>query len=207
MFSSRLNLIMMRILILILVCISVLASCRKSRQDIEFPDSPKAYYIDLKGREIKMNTSRALDLNRDGQRDISFGTLLVGDPVFKVDKHQYTVSTGFDTFLPVEQNERIPVMHAGESIPVENFSGYTWYNASYIILAQKIVGLEHSSYWEGSWKDARHNYIPVQVKKDGLRYNGWVEISFDMSAESIILHRALLNRQPEVPTRCDMAWQ
>src|SRR3989337_502102 len=183
----------MRTLFIFLFIFSFITSCRKSDHNINFSDSSKAWYTDIQGQQIKMNMHSSLDLNRDGENDISFGTLLVGDPVFGVDKHQYVVSTGINSFLPVDHDENIPVLQAGDSIPVENFKGYTWYNAAYSILAQKVIGGK-PSYWEGAWKDARHKYIPVQVKNRGLRYNGWVEISFDMVGEKIILHRASLSK-------------
>jgi hypothetical protein len=197
----------MRTLVVILFVFSLVTSCRKSGEDINFPDSSQAYYMDLQGQEIKMNMHTALDLNRDGEKDISFGTILVGDPVFGVDKRQYVVSTGINSFLSVDQDEKIPVLQAGDSIPVENFRGYNWYNATYIVLARKITGVDKPSYWEGSWKDARHNYIALQLKNRNLRYNGWVEISFDMAAEKIILHRACLSKQPEKSLICDKNWK
>ena len=197
----------MRTIIVFLFTFSLINSCRKSDHEVNLPDSSKAYYTDFNGREIKMNKHTAVDLNRDGETDISFGTLLVGDPVFGVDKHQYIVSTSINSFLPVDHNEKMPVLQDGDSVPVENFGGYTWYNAAYNVLAQKIIGVDKSSYWEGSWKDARHKYIPVQVKTRSLRYNGWVEISFDMVGEKIILHRAALNKQPETSITCEKTLQ
>ena len=197
----------MRTLAIFLFVFSIISSCRKSGDEVNFPDSSKAWYTDFYQREIKMNMHTAVDLNRDGEKDVFFGTLLVGDPVFGVDKHQYVVSTGINSFMPVNQDENIPVLQAGDSIPIENFRGYTWYNAAYTVLAQKIIGVDKSSYWEGSWKDAQHKFIPLQVKSRGLRYNGWIEISFDMVAEKIILHRASLSKQAETSATCEKARQ
>jgi hypothetical protein len=39
--------------------------------------------------------------------------------------------------------------------------------------------------------------LPIQIKKDNKRFNGWVELSFDMDAEKVILHRAAISKLPE----------
>jgi len=39
--------------------------------------------------------------------------------------------------------------------------------------------------------------LPVQVLVNNQRFNGWVELSFDMSAEKIILHKAAISKLPE----------
>ena len=102
----------------------------------------------------------------------------------------------FNTSLPVNGNENIPVLALDDVIPINNFSGYNWYNAPGIVLSQKITGVSAPAYWEGAWKDASHRFIPIQLKKNNLLYNGWVEVSFDKFQEKIILHQSAVSQQP-----------
>ncbi|MGC4038291.1 MAG: hypothetical protein QM764_20175 [Chitinophagaceae bacterium] len=114
---------------------------------------------------------------------------------------QFLVTSDLYSSLPVNESETTPVKNKNEVIPVEDFDSYNWYNASAIILAQKIIPLTGEEYWEGNWKDVSHRYLSVQVKVNNKRYNGWIELSFDKIAQKTILHRAAISRKAE----CDVS--
>jgi hypothetical protein len=183
-----------------LVIVFFIASCKKvSEPEEEF--LPKMSYINLSDTVLNFSGSPIIfDLNGDGQKDVRFNTLLVGDPLYQVDKKQWLVTTSFDTNLPI-QDERMPVMHSMDDIPITDFLGYNWYNANSVLLAQRIEGMTGQLYWEGDWKEANHNYIPIQIKRDNALYNGWVEVSFSINNEKLILHNAAICKEKNRPIK------
>ena len=179
-------------------CIFLLAACTKNKPEPTQPPAtthPAMTYLNLHDTAVAFNRAASFDLDGNGEKDVYFSTLLVGDPVYQVDKRQWLVSSSFNANLPVNANEQIPVLRSQDSIPVVNFSGYSWYNASSILLAQKILSDNQPPYWEGAWKEAFHRFIPIQIiKQDGL-YNGWVEVSFSTAEEKVILHKAAVSTE------------
>ncbi len=190
--------LIMKISFLFIAIAFAVISCRKEKQDkpIPVPDNGMEYF-DLSGKEIGYKQSISFDLNHDNRKDIGFGTLLVGDPVENHDKIQYVVYSDFYSSLPVDAEENSPVQNKNESIPVENFGNYNWYNAAFLVLAQKIVPLKGDEYWMGNWKNSTHKYLPIQVLTNDKRHNGWIELSFDMSNQKIILHKAAISKRAE----------
>ena len=190
--------LIMKIPFLFIAVVSAVISCRKEKQENPgpLPDTGMEYY-DLSGKEIAYNQSVSLDLNHDNRKDIGFGTLLVGDPVEKQDKVQYIVYSDIYSYLPVDAEENTPVHNRNELIPVENFGNYNWYNAAFLVLAQKIVPLTGDDYWTGKWRNSSHKYLPIQIRADNKRYNGWIELSFDMNDQKIILHNAAISKRAE----------
>ena len=73
--------------------------------------------------------------------------------------------------------------------------GFDWFGVSSIVLAEKLVPLNEAPYWGGTWKEASHHFLPVQLTKEGKAYYGWIEISFDMSAEKLVLHNAAISSE------------
>jgi hypothetical protein len=191
----------MKRIILFFLSVGILVSCKRERI-LEIP-APVVHmdYIDLTGKAIGFNQSFFIDLNKDGRRDIGFGTVLVGDPVAKQDKWQYLVYSDLHSFLPIDADESIPMQNRNDRIPVEDFGNYNWYNAASILLAQKIVPVDGNEYWEGKWRNSTHNYLPVQIQQDGKRYNGWIELSFDIQSQKAIFYRAAISKDAESEVR------
>jgi hypothetical protein len=179
--------------------ILVSVSCKKGKQpDSSLPDIPEAKleYFDLSNRIIKGSAPGfTIDVNHDGRSDLAFTTLLVGDPIYQVDKLQFLVSSNIQINLPVDINEQIPVMNMGDPIVVDDFNGYRWFQLSTIVLTQKIVSLTQPPVWEGNWTSALHKYVPFQVAVNNQRYNGWVELTVDIVNERIILYKAAISRE------------
>ncbi|MEJ8818347.1 hypothetical protein [Lacibacter sp. H407] len=172
-------------------------ACKK--QNLQQPPpvtGPEMEYIELNNREIKANMpSVNLDINQDGKTDIAFATVLVGDNLNQVDKLQFLVATNISVNLPVNGNEEIPVLKKGESIMPGNFNGYQWFELAGIVLIQKVISFTQPPVWEGHWKNAVRNYLPFQILANEKRYNGWIELSVDLPAEKIILHKAAISKE------------
>lgn len=171
------------------------AGCSKEPQIVPPVSLPLMNYVDLNDRQIKFNETFICDVNGDGSKDVSFNTLLVGDPILKRDYKQYRVASSFFTALPVNDQEQIPVLSKDSVISATAHAGYEWSNASSIVLAQKIISETGPGWWDGEWKAAAHKFIPIRVAEDSLLYYGWVEISFDSQTENIILHKAAISKE------------
>jgi len=167
------------------------ASCKKGAIIKPVPGRAPMTYINLHDTAISFGQTASFDLNGNGEKDVRFGTMLVGDPLKQVDKKEWLITTSINTSLPVDAYEQIPVMAANDSIPEFDFEGYHWYPVSTILLAQKIIGEAYDT-WDGAWREATHKFIPIQVRDYRSLYNGWVEISFDTKNEKLVLHRAAL---------------
>ena len=173
-----------------------LVSCKKDKLVVPSIPHPEMEYFNLNDTSVKADTPGfSIDINHDGRKDLAFTTLLVGDPVFQVDKLQFLIRSNIQVNLPVDAYEQIPVMNPGDSIVSEDFNGYHWWELSTIVLVQKIIYFNHSPVWEGNWKNAVHKYVPYQVINNNLRYNGWVELSVDVAGERVILYKAAVCKE------------
>lgn len=179
-------------------------SCKKYYEDPTKEKEAEMQYSELNDTAIIFNKGASFDVDGDRQKDIYFTTLYVGDPILQADKKQWLAGSSFYTNLPVNEKENIPVLNSLDRIPVGNFNGYSWYNASTIILAQKIITNTAPSYWLGQWKDVSHKFVPFQVIRTNGFYNGWVEVSFDTQAEKIILHKAAVSKEANKPVKAGL---
>ena len=159
------------------------------------PNHPEMIYTDLHNLEVKKDQRAFLDLDKDGFKDLLFSTLLVGDAINKVDKLKYYVMSAEKRLLLSSQDDRTPVYSDGDKLPLHNKDGYEWNEVLWIVLAEKITGINKPPFWTGDWKNAAHKFIAVQVVKNNDHYCGWVEISFDTAGEKIILHKAAISRE------------
>ncbi|HEX7844899.1 MAG TPA: hypothetical protein VF476_03800, partial [Chitinophagaceae bacterium] len=66
---------------------------------------------------------------------------------------------------------------------------------SEVFLGEKIIGVNQPVYWQGPWKDVSHKFLAVQIVKNDLKYNGWIELTFDTANERLILHRAAISTE------------
>ncbi|MGC4103774.1 hypothetical protein [Ferruginibacter sp.] len=180
------------------IIVLALVSCKKEKQPMATPDIPNTVmeYFDLNNQEIKAGAPGfSIDVDHDNRNDLAFSTQLVGDPINQVDKLQFLAGSNIKVNFAVNSNEAVPVMEAGDLIPLQNFDGYEWFELSSIVLVQKISSLTQPAFWEGHWKNASHRYLPYQVVKGDKLYNGWVELSVDTINEKLLLHRAAISKE------------
>lgn len=171
-------------------------ACKKPGPEPVAAPHPSMLYKDLADTSIAFGRIAYFDIDDNGEKDVLFSTQLVGDPIEQKDKRQWMASTSFNASLPVNSTEHIPVLRYPDNIPLSDFSGFAWYNASSILLCQKTITMTTPPYWEGDWKEASHNFVPVQIKKQDGLYNGWVEISFSTSKEKLTMHKAAICKEP-----------
>jgi hypothetical protein len=172
-------------------------ACKKNRPEPSVEPHPFMLYKDLADSGIVFGKIAYIDLDNNGEKDVLFSTQLVGDPVGQKDKKQWMATTSFNTNLPINSTEHIPVLRNMDSIPVNDFSAYTWFNASSILLSQKTITKTIPPYWEGDWKEATHRFVPIQLKKQGGLYNGWIEVSFSTGNEKLTLHKAAICKEAD----------
>ena len=170
----------------------MVVACSKPPPEPPVRPHPSMLVKDLADSSLAFGKIAHYDLDNNGEKDVLFSTQLVGDPVEQKDKRQWMVTSSFNANLPVNSSEHIPVLRYLDSIPLNNFSGYTWYNASNILLSQKIITMTTLPFWEGDWKEASHHFVPIQLKKQDGLYNGWIEVSFNITTEKLTLHKAAI---------------
>jgi len=162
-------------------------------QDIPYPvTQPQMHYTDLQNAEMRHNQPFALDIDGDGSTDFLFSTLLVGDPILQRDRLQFIAHSKIGTNLLNNDNDQSPVLNNGDKISLIQ-TGYEWFELSAIVLAEKITGMTEPMHWAGLWKYATHRYLPVQLKKNGKFYNGWIELSLDSLSEKLVLHKTAIS--------------
>ncbi|MEI9910200.1 MAG: hypothetical protein WDO71_11255 [Bacteroidota bacterium] len=184
----------MKKIVVFLLPVLLIIACNDKEIVIQpLPTHPQMKYTDMNNLSIQFGQHKTLNMDGDHTDDLLFSTMLVGDPIFRVDKRKYFVSAAFDVFLLINGGEETPALNAGDAITIQNHPGYNWFNANSPVLAEKIIEENGPDHWEGNWKNADHKYLPVQVRKNNLRYNGWVELSFNTGSGELILHRAAIS--------------
>jgi hypothetical protein len=158
--------------------------------------NPVMQYTDLHEKEIKANQYIHIDIDKNGSTDFSFYTQLVGDPLLQRDRVQFLVGSKIATNLLSNSQDESPKFNKGDRIALRH-EGYNWFEISSIVLAEKLIPLNEAAYWDGTWKRANHNYLPVQLIKNGHTYQGWIEISFDIAGQKLILHKAGISTESE----------
>jgi hypothetical protein len=151
-------------------------------------------YIDLNGATVSFQQrAKVLDIDGDGKTDFGFGVQLLGDPVLQRDRLQYLVHSAPKCNLLNDAKDQSPVLGKMDRISIKH-PGYDWWEISTIVLAEKI-STNTSTSWDGPWRNAEHNYLPIQIEKGGKFYHGWIELSFSMAEEKLILHRAAICKE------------
>ncbi|MDB5207851.1 MAG: hypothetical protein JWR72_2926 [Flavisolibacter sp.] len=157
---------------------------------------PVMQYSDLQDAEVKPGQHQHIDIDSNGSTDFTFHTLLVGDPLLQRDRLQYLAASKIGTNLLNNTFDESPRLIKGDRIGLQH-EGFTWYELSSIMLAEKLIPLHEDIYWDGIWKAAKHHFLPVEVMKDGHAFLGWIELSFDKTAEKLILHKAAISTKAD----------
>jgi hypothetical protein len=172
------------------------ASCDK--EDLPDPvPAPTMRYTDLQNMEVTAGTHKRVDLDGDSRNDLLFNTMLLGDGPGQRVRLQFYANTSIDTYQPVNDHEESPIL-AKDAPIIFQIPDFTWYDITAIVLTEKVtLTSSGETFWDGLWKNASHKYLPVQVKKNGQSFLGWVEMSFDKAAEKLILHKAAISTVAE----------
>ena len=173
--------------------VAVMPSCKV--QDLPAPGfDPQMRYTDLQNAEMKQDQPFSLDIDGDGLIDFSLNTKLVGDPILQLDRLQFIVHSKIGAKLLINNNDQSPILNKGDKITL-TYTGYEWFQPSSIVLVEKITGMTEPIHWAGLWKYADHQYLPVQLKKNGKLYNGWIELSFESLSEKLLVHKTAISTE------------
>ena len=172
----------------------IFISCSKTELKPEI-NQPQMLYTELNEAEVKYGHPISVDVDHDGANDFSFGVILVGDPVLIRDRLQFLAMSKINTNLLNNEQDESPRLNKGELISFKHH-GYNWFEISSIVMAEKLTEMTGFPYWDGIWKSASHKFLPIQLKKSGGYYQGWIELSFDQAGEKILLHKAAVSKEP-----------
>jgi hypothetical protein len=181
--------------LLLLTASLMFVACGKE-PPIELPPvstHPQMAYRDLGNKEVKYGQYQKVDIDNDGTEDFRFSVLLLGDPILQRDRMQFYANSNIKRNLLNNQVDESPMLHKGDSIALSH-PGYKWWEISSIVLVEKIID-NNGDHWEGLWKNADHQYLPVQVEKNGKLFHGWIELSFDTIREVMILHKSAISTE------------
>lgn len=176
------------------VLLLLLVACDK-KDPVEFPSpapAPAMRYLDLGDQAVGFNHYSSSDLDGNGTTDFSVTTTLVGSPANRCDYQCYYFNGAFYSYTPVDNNEQMPILAKGDKVGPNSFPQHEWYNASQLLLSQRVIPVIGGPYWDGGWKDASHHYVAISLLKNEKFYYGWVEISFNTRQAAVILHRAAI---------------
>jgi hypothetical protein len=175
----------------------VFASCKKEKTIPANTDHPVMKVIELNDQQAGPGQTFLADIDMDGIRDLGFSTMLVGDPLLPGDKLQFYVTGNFDTWFAFNNADQSPLLKPDQDIHFNKFPGFLWSNAPALMLAQKVELVNGNIYWEGDWKTASHDYLPFYILRNGQRFFGWIELSFSMTMQKIIIHRIAVSTEAE----------
>lgn len=187
---------------LLAVLIVVLSpACRKSDLEKKAPLSPtytsKIKYKNLGNVQVAFNKSYGCDIDGDGIRDFFITTDLIGKPAEQTDCRSYFFTGAFFTYSPVNDNEETPLLNEGDTIGKTIYVNHNWYNASNLLLAEKVITMSGNDFWRGKWKEASHQYLAFAIEKNEKKYYAWLELSFVQNPGVVILHRAAIAEEAE----------
>ena len=186
---------MKKILIIAIAALLCIACSKKPPINPPAPSHPLMAYKNLADKEVKYGQSHYVDVDADGSNDFLFSVLLVGDPILQRDRVQFYANSGIKRNLLNNQVDESPMLSNGDSVKKVH-SGYTWWEISSIVLAEKIID-NTGSHWDGLWKNANHKYLPIQIEKNNKLYHGWIELSFNTAEEKMILHKAAISKEED----------
>ncbi len=173
------------------LAVLLLAACKKTTITPPPTPHPQMQYLHLHDESIRFGQIKKIDINSDGTDDFLVSTLLVGDPILERDRRQYYISSSTESRFLQDGTNQSPVLNKGDQVMLQH-PGYNWLEVTSLLLAEKIVPVIGNPFWQGAWKQATHHYLPVQVKKNGSIFNGWIELSFTTTLEEMILHKAAI---------------
>lgn len=164
--------------------------------------TPKAIeYVNLNHTAVTTNNVLSIDLDKNGTTD------------FVVTKELRETNAGQDDILEFRvigaQQNRVLVQtdgtparkDAGSIIRTEDEQGFSWDATTPAVIINRVLTPDPAnSYWEGSWLQQFNKYLPIQLLKEGKKYNGWLQLSFSNELPSrIVVHDAAFNKIADQP--------
>ena len=175
----------------------VVTACHKTPVDTPVAH-PAMNYVNF-NQEMTFGQTLSVDVDSNGIQDFLFYTLPVHDAPRGKDYHQFHFTGSYVCGTPVDFSKsdfQTPALAKNAAISDSLPGKLPWFNATGVMLARKVVGGTGAAAWEGDWKDAQHHYLAIRVDRDGLHYYyGWLDVSFDIAAEKLLLHCGALCKE------------
>ncbi len=184
----------MKPFVLLLAVLLMLSSCHKEDQPLTFTYTP------LNDAVLTYQQPVPMDLDKDGETDFTANTRLIGSRETG-DHHQFIVTSHKANRLLMHEETLPRMLSQDAAITTSDEEPYMWTPIGVAVLVEQVQPIDLSqSYWQGTWKDQQHQYLPVQlVKAGGIIYNGWIRISFmGTNPSRIILHDAAVSQKAGV---------
>ncbi len=165
----------MRKFIILILAFFAFVSCEE-----EEVVPPMIRYTNLNNATAGELKSFSLDIDTDGDSEFLFTTALAANALG--DYRQFVI-TAPRTNQVFEIAGRAGVLEAGQEIA----PGNPFEKNVQPLVTKRITNSGIS--WAGDWKDVRNKYIGIRFRlRDQEYYYGWIRVSFDKSAEQLILH-------------------
>ncbi len=177
----------MKQILSVMACVIALTltSCR---EDEPSPFS-EIIYTNLGNRTVAYNQSQTIDLDNEGQPELSFSVMLAQEN--GINQLQYRV-------YALRANKVFEV--AGRALKMSEGQMIEPGNPFDKNVAPLVTRLESngSITWQGDWLEANRGYLGFQFQlADGETRYGWVRMSFDRTTEKLILHDVAYNQRPQ----------
>ena len=156
---------------------------------------PAIRYTDLGNTAIVNMYGRSIDIDGDATKDFYFQALPVGDPVLGRVRLQFYANSKIHSSLLNDAVDQSPMLDQSALITT-TFPGYTWYEIYAVVVAEEIRPDNAAPYWDGSFKNASHKYLPVRIQRNGQYYFGWIELTMDKENRKLILNKACISTEP-----------
>lgn len=179
----------------------IFISCKKENNEPK-PDEPsfadpEMTYIDLTGKSVAMDKSLAIDFDKNGKFDVVFLTERHSFDGNTKSADVFLVNSGTACNLAVNMaNETTPNLVKGDKISRADLPGLEWYPVLEFTLMRKVYA-NTQTYWDGSWANRDHRYLPLEMVINGQTHLGWVELFADTNSGKIVLYRAAISKQPQ----------
>lgn len=185
------------LILLTAVSARTVLSCRKPVAE-PVPE-PSMTYIQFGDRIIQYGIAPlVIDVNGDQVTDFVFGVTLVGDPIRKEDRREYRVSSGVDTYVPVNAQEQLLRLQAGDPVTVTGYPDYNWWPVTSSVLMQRVENTAGVIRWEGWWMGTQKRYLPFRLFTANNWYAGWIEITANPAHGCVVVHRLGISKTPGI---------
>lgn len=189
-----------------LLGLTLILSCTKEQGDPVTATPDLKYLPKMRVKEFNQEVSKrsnflSLDIDGNGFGDVSYQTYHVEDMALPGYKLKFYVGGSNLVSFPLHtgKNEQETLsLKKGDIIDNHSFlHPFAWTNYPFVLMATKFEPyFNKPAFWEGKWKDASHVYQAFRLEYPTGIYYGWVELSFNMADEKLIIHSAAISVEP-----------
>lgn len=185
-------------IILVAMTMMSIISCSE-KEPISPPKSIQ--YINLNNTAVTSNNVLSIDLDTDGTTDFVVTKELRETNAGQNDILEFRVIAAQQNRVLVQENGTAARKETGVFIRSDDENGYQWEATTPAVIINRVLTPDPAnSYWDGTWLQQFNKYLPIQLLKEGKKYNGWLQLSFsDVLPSRIIVHDAAFNKIADQP--------